>query len=135
MKSLRTISSIILCLLVIISSTNFMVGIHLCSGNVQDIALFEKADSCPNEKKMPPCHRHESKPCCEDQTIIHESQDIKSDIFKLRLSAIPVFDIAQSFIVNSEIIPSEPSARVKYFHYDSPLRSSDLIVEHQVFLI
>lgn len=135
MKVFRTISSIVLSLLVIVSSSSFMVGIHLCSGNVQDVALFTEANSCVNEKKMPPCHKQESKPCCEDQTIIYEGQNIKTDVFKLHLSAIPALDIEQSFILISEIIPSAPFSRMKYHNYDSPLRSPDLTLAHQVFLI
>lgn len=135
MKVFRTISSIVLSLLVIVSSSSFMVGIHLCSGNIQDVALFTKANSCANEKKMPPCHKQESTPCCEDQAIIHEGQDIKSDVFKLHLSAIPALDIEQSFILISEVIPSAPFSRIKYYNYDSPLRSTDRTVAHQVFLI
>lgn len=135
MNLFRTISSIAFCLLVVISSSSFMVGIHLCGGNIQDVALFTKANSCANEKKMPPCHKHESTPCCEDQAIIHEGQDIKSDAFKLQLSAIPVLDIEQSFVLVSEVIPSAPFSRIKYYNYDSPLRSTDLTVAHQLFLI
>lgn len=135
MNLFRTISSIVFCLLVVISSSSFMVGIHLCGGNIQDVALFTKANSCANEKKMPPCNKHETTPCCEDQTIIHEGQDIKSDAFKLQLSAIPVLDIEQSFVLVSEVIPSAPFSCIKYYNYDSPLRSTDLMVAHQVFLI
>jgi len=46
MKSLRTITSLTLALLVFVSSTSFMVGMHICSGEVQNIALFTKAEGC-----------------------------------------------------------------------------------------
>ena len=135
MKLLRTLSTLALCLLVLLSSSSFMVGIHLCSGNVRDVALFTEAERCVNEKKVPPCHRHESKSCCEDQHIIHEGQDIKSDVAKLHLATFPSVDIDQPLILIAEIIPSASVARIKYYNYDPPLRSSDLTVSLQVFLI
>ena len=135
MKLFRIISTIAFCLLVLISASSFMVGIHVCSGNVQDVALFSKANSCANEKKMPPCHKHESKPCCEDQTVIHEGQDIKSDLSKTQLSAIPALDMAQPLVLIAAIIPATDFERTKFFNYDPPLRSFDITVAIQVFLI
>jgi hypothetical protein len=38
-------------------------------------------------------------------------------------------------VLVSEIIPGSPIARFRYYYYDPPLRSCDLTVEHQVFLI
>lgn len=134
MNFFRIISSIAFCLLVLISSSSFVVGIHLCGGDIKDVTFFSKANSCANEKKMPPCHRHESTPCCKDQTIIHQGQDIKRDTLKLQLSAIPVLHIGQSFVLVSEVIPSGPFPLNNY-NYNSPLLSTDLTVAHQVFLI
>jgi hypothetical protein len=135
MKLFRTISIVAFCLLVVFSSSSFMIGIHLCSGNIQNVALFTKAQSCANEKKMPPCHKHESKPCCEDESVIHEGQDVKSDISKLQLSPVHTIDIDQPLVLIAEVIPSSSLARTKYYNYDPPLRWTDITVEHQVFLI
>ncbi|MBA4058250.1 MAG: hypothetical protein C0490_26270 [Marivirga sp.] len=135
MKLFRTISIIAFCLLVVFSSSSFMIGIHICSGNIQDVALFTKAQSCANEKKMPPCHKQESKPCCEDESVIHEGQDVKSDISKLQLAPVPVVDIDKPLVLIAEVIPSASLAKTKYYNYDPPLRSTDLTVSFQVFLI
>jgi len=135
MKLFQIISTIAFCLLVFISSSSFIIGIHLCRGNVQDVALFTKAESCVNEKKVPPCHRHESKPCCEDETVIHQGQDIKAGITKVELLALPAIDIDQPLVLIAEVIPSAPESHFQYFHYDPPFRSSDLTVSFQVFLI
>jgi hypothetical protein len=135
MKLFRIISIVAFCLLVVFSSSSFMIGIHICSGSVQDVALFTKAQSCANEKKMPPCHKKESKPCCEDKSVIHEGQDIKSDVSKLQLAPVPVIDIDQPLVLIAEVIPSSSLARTEYHNYDPPLRWTDITVEHQVFLI
>lgn len=112
-----------------------MIGIHMCSGNIQDVALFTKAQSCANEKKVPPCHKQESKPCCEDETVIHQGQDVKSDILKLQLSPVPATVIDQALVLIAEVIPSSSRAGTEYYNYDPPLRSTDLTVSFQVFLI
>lgn len=135
MKAIRSITAVILALLVLVSSTSFMVGMHLCMGEIQKVALFSKADSCEKEQSLPPCHRHTNAPCCEDETVIHDSDDLKASIAHIHLSVPAPVDIEQPLLLISEVIPSAPLSRVKYFNYDPPLRSCDLTVEHQVFLI
>jgi hypothetical protein len=135
MKVRRSISAVILAIMVLVSSTSFMVGMHLCMGEVQNIALFSKADSCEKEESLPPCHRHTKAPCCEDETVIHEADDFKASLAHYHVPVPAPTDIEQPLILISEVIPTAPLARFSYYHYDSPLRSCDLTVEHQVFLI
>jgi hypothetical protein len=122
-------------MLVLVSSTSFMVGMHLCMGKVQAVALFDKAEGCEKEQSLPPCHRHQKAPCCEDETIIHESEDFKTGVSEIQVMLPLPVEIEQAFTFVSEIIPSAPLSRIKYCNYDPPLRSCDLTVEHQVFLI
>ena len=135
MKAFRTIAAILLALLVLVSSTSFMIGMHICMGDVQNIALFSKAEGCEMEQNLPPCHRHLKAPCCEDETVIHEADDIKADIAQIHIDRPSPIDVDHSLVFISEIIPSTPLARIQYYNYDPPLRSWDLTVEHQVFLI
>ncbi|MEO7989299.1 MAG: hypothetical protein ABI663_07140 [Chryseolinea sp.] len=135
MKQYRSILSSAFAILVLFSSSSFMVGIHLCSGHIQDIAVFSQAEKCAMEKQMPPCHRHETKSCCEDQTIIHDAQDFKGNISQISIAAPPVFDIVQPAVLISEVIPSSVVS-VRYFaDYDPPLPPTDITVDLQVFLI
>jgi hypothetical protein len=135
MKKIRSISAVLLALLVLVSSTSFMIGMHFCMGEVQSIALFSKADSCEKEQNLPPCHRHERAPCCADETVIHKGDDFKASIAHLHIVAPLPLDIEAPLILISEVIPSTPLSRIQYYNYDPPLRSWDLTVEHQVFLI
>lgn len=134
MKAVRSISAVALAILVLVSSTSFMVGMHLCMGAVQNIALFAKAESCEKESS-PPCHRHTKAPCCDDETVIHKSDDLKASIEHMHVSIAAPMDLDQPLILISEVIPTAPLSRFKYYNYDPPLRSYDLTVEHQVFLI
>jgi hypothetical protein len=135
MKVFRTISSLALAFLVLVSSTSFMIGMHICMGEVQNIAFFSKADACEKEQSLPPCHKHTKPPCCEDETLIHKAEDFKVSIANLDISAPVTIDIEQPLVLIAEVIPTAPVARTQYYNYDPPLRSCDLTVEHQVFLI
>lgn len=135
MKAVRSISAVLLAILVLASSTNFMVGMHICMGEVQNIALFGKADSCQKEKDLPPCHRHMKPACCEDQVVVHEASDFKGSVEHIHLVAPTAYDVEQPMILISEVIPASPIAQIKHYNYDPPLRSCNLTVEHQVFLI
>ncbi len=112
-----------------------MVGFHLCGGQIQNIALFTKAEGCEMEKQMPPCHRHESKPCCQDETIVHDAQDFKGNLSKISIAAPSVFDMVQPAVLIAEVIPSSIISFKNYAYYDPPLRPTDITVDFQIFLI
>ena len=135
MKAIRKISAVLLALLVLMSTTSFVVGFHICMGEIQNVALFGKADSCEKEKSLPACHRHSKAPCCADETFFHEGNDFKASVEHIHIVAPTPVDIEQPLVLISEVIPAAPISRTQYYNYDPPLRSCDLTVEHQVFLI
>lgn len=135
MKAIRSISAVLLAILVLVSSTSFMVGMHLCMGEVQNIALFGKADSCEKEMALPACHKHMKPSCCEDETLIHEGTDFKGSIEHIQIVFPAPIGLEQPNVLISEVIPASPVAQFKYSNYDPPSRSCDLTLEHQVFLI
>lgn len=135
MKAFRTISSILLMLLVLVSSTSFIVGMHVCMGDVQNVAIFAKADGCEKERQLPPCHRETSEPCCEDEALMHDAEELKVSSAPAHINTLVASDIGQAVAVIAEIIPSAPIFTTRYTHYIPPLRSADLTVEHRVFLI
>jgi hypothetical protein len=135
MKVFRSISAILLVFLVLVSSTSFIIGMHLCMGEIQNIAFFSKADGCPKEQSLPPCHRHTTAPCCEDETVIHKGNDFKASIAQPHILVQPPVEIEQPLVLVSEIIPTAPIARIQYYNYDPPLRSCNFTIQYQVFLI
>jgi hypothetical protein len=135
MKTFRSILASIFSVLVLISSTSFMVGIHFCMGHVENIALFTKAEGCEKEKSLPPCHKHIKIPCCEDETVVHKADDVKAPTFDIQIVAPTDIKIEHPYVLISEVIPSAPLLGFHYYDYNPPLRSYDLTVEHQVFLI
>jgi hypothetical protein len=135
MKLFRSILSIAFALLVLFSSSSFMVGIHLCGGQIENIALFTKSDGCDMEKKMPACHKPQTKPCCDDETIIHNGEDFKVTITDVSISPNPASDMELPHVIISEVIPSAPVSLTSFHHYSPPLRAADLTISFKVFLI
>lgn len=135
MKAFRTISATLLAILILVSSTSFMIGIHRCGGEVLNVALFKKADSCEKEQPMPPCHRHSKTSCCEDETVVHTSNDFKSSASLAVVGAFGTPVMLVPFTLVSEVIPSTSILHLEWADYSPPLPAHDLTVEHQVFLI
>jgi hypothetical protein len=134
MKIVRTIAAVILAFLVLVSSTNFVIGVHYCMGKVKDVAFLTKADACKNETKLPPCHK-QTKPCCEDETILHKGDDLKAPVNQLDFTLPVAIEMEQPLVLLAEIIPSSPVAHREHYLYDPPLRSYDITLAHHVFLI
>jgi hypothetical protein len=135
MKQFRSILSVLFAFLVLFSSSNIMVGLHLCSGQIQNIALFSKAESCEMEKRMPPCHRHESQSCCDDETIVHNGEDFNAPATAVSMGPVFALDIELPPVPISEVIPCSPVSNSRLYNYDPPVRAADLTVSLHVFLI
>jgi hypothetical protein len=135
MKYYRSILSMLFAVLVLFSSSSFVIGIHLCAGHVQDIALFSSAEDCGMEVAIPICHRPGSKPCCENQAIVHQGDDFKASVNGVMLPQILAIDLELPHVLLSEIIPSRQVTAVQFYNYDPPLPQTDLTVSLQVFLI
>jgi hypothetical protein len=135
MKLIRSISAIILALLVVFSSSSFIVGIHWCGGHVQDFAIFTKAEVCPMEKNFPPCHKQVKNHCCEDQTVAHEGSGFKASVNTISFEMPFVAEANVASVIISQIIPDSPSSVIRYPDYDPPTPTIDVTVDLQVFLI
>ncbi|MBW3545036.1 MAG: hypothetical protein KY428_05435 [Bacteroidetes bacterium] len=84
MSLLRRTLFITLSLLMLVSSIGLSVGLHMCSGALQDMALFHKAEACSMEHKQQPpaCHgeaddqdHNTGNDCCQDSLIVIDGID------------------------------------------------------------
>lgn len=137
MKVFRTIYSILLAVLVLLSSTSFQVGMHFCQGEVRDIAIFSKASGCEKERQLPPCHRHTKSSCCDDETVVHEADELaaSSQPKSPGVDSFDQLDIDLPFVLISEVIPSSPTSQHPFDYYRPPLISDDLTVAFRSLLI
>jgi hypothetical protein len=135
-KAIRSISALVLALLVMLSSTSFMVGVHFCMGEVKSISFFTKAEQCPKQQSnLPLCHKHMQSNCCQDKSVLHEGDDFKNNMQSLTFDSPVIAVVLVHTVLISEIIPSSKAALSFYPAYDPPLPSDDLTVDLQVFLI
>jgi len=134
MKVIRSISSIILALLVLTASSSFYVGVHVCGGAVKAVAFLEEADGCGHQS-LPPCHQQAMKGCCEDESIVHNGEDFKTYSTQITIAPSPFVDMVQPSVLLAEIVPSAPLSKIQHYNYDPPLREIDRTIDLQVFLI
>lgn len=134
MKMLRPMLSCLLALLVLVSGTSFMVGVHHCNGHIQDVSLFGKADPCPMERQLPLCHKKVNT-CCDDNTVVHEAQDFKASASGIHCAHAPLIAALASSIVISELIPVTVSKAPSGVDYSPPPFAPDLNIALSTFRI
>ncbi|MBX2956592.1 MAG: hypothetical protein KF846_10560 [Cyclobacteriaceae bacterium] len=134
MKLFRTISSLLLAVLVLMASSSFYVGVHYCGGSVKAVAFLNEADGCGHQQ-LPPCHRKAMKGCCEDDQIVHERIDFKT-VDALSFESIMATPVVHHTIVLAEVIPTANANPTNYFSDHPPaLTGHDIIISIQSFLI
>ncbi len=139
MKLLKTILSVSLALMVLISSSSFVVNMHFCGGQVQSISFIEDADPCPMEVQLPPCHKNiaiKKSGCCEDKHLSFEGKDFNSQIkdFSTQTSQVANWVSAQPVIMDVIQI-NESLVFSNHIPYKPPIVQRDIPVLIHSFLI
>lgn len=136
MKRLTPILSIFLALLVLLSSTSFMVGMHRCNGELKEISFLSDADGCGHQKNVPPCHRAHEKSCCENGNVVHEGTDFSHHVSGFELVPFALaFPVVVTNVVISLVIPESAASQLDLPDYDIPIPVSDRPVANCVLLI
>ena len=144
-----------LSLLVLMSSISFSVGMHLCGGAIQDLALFHKAAACSMEQEQQPlpCHKQEDgeqgsantdnqqdvnsdMSCCQDNLVVMD--DVDSAVASKATVLLKSPD--QQFIAVLQtaflfLFPQEEAPKASHLSYASPPLVRDIPVFVQSFLI
>ncbi len=134
MKMLRSIVSVVLMTLVLISSTSFIVGVHHCNGRVHDVSLLSDADECPMERQLPPCHKPKNS-CCTNERIIHEADDFNASVAPSAPEHSPLVAELAPPVVIAFIIPERAASFHTFDAYSPPDPSGDLNVVFSIFRI
>ena len=139
MKYLKTITSVILAVLVLVSSSSFTVNMHLCGGSLQSVSLIEEAAPCPMEVQLPPCHKGIAKQksdCCQDSHFAFEGKDFSYSFHDLNnvVSLNSDYSIVLPYIM--DIVETElVIAASDYLTYTPPIFERDIPLLIQSFLI
>jgi hypothetical protein len=139
MKVLKPIVSSLLALLVLVSSSSFMVNMHFCGGQMQSVSLIEDADACPMEIQLPPCHRKmeiKKTGCCEDKHVAFEGKDFNAKVQDFSLLNWQAINWVDSLPVIMEVVQlNEALALSNHTPYKPPIVERDIPVLVQSFLI
>ncbi|MEJ1241713.1 hypothetical protein WBG78_26450 [Chryseolinea sp. T2] len=125
MKRLRPIVTLMLAVLVLISGTSFIVGVHRCGGHVASVALFSKAEPCGMEMQMPPCHKP-VKPCCSDESVVHDGDDFKPASVNIHVAPSPLIAELASPVVISILVPELPAIQFPHIDSSPPTAAPDI---------
>ncbi|WP_373056407.1 hypothetical protein [Zunongwangia sp. H14] len=133
---LQKISAFSLALLVLFSTSSFVVDQHFCGKFLVDSAVFSKAESCG-------VHFHEQSSsqkedlrdlCCNQKKIIVDGQDeLQSSIAKHELFQQVFLVVSPSLWVH--IFKEQTRQAVPFKNYSPPLLVYDIPTLNQVFLI
>lgn len=136
MNSGKQILYIVLCFMTLLSTSSFIIGIHRCKKQADDIALFSKAVHCAHEQITHSCccHSPASKGCCSDDTIIHRSDEPVSSA-EVNITMPKFKETSENNFVLAETIPAFPVLFVGHADHDPPAKSHDLVVILLTFLI
>jgi hypothetical protein len=126
---------VLLALLVLVSGTSFMVGVHHCDGHIAGVALFSQADPCPMEQQLPPCHKAVKNTCCSDERIVHESDDLKPAVAHIHVAPAPLVAELASPVVIATLIPDAPTIQLRPANFSPPLTSPDINIGLSKFQI
>jgi hypothetical protein len=139
MKVLKSIVSSLLALLVLVSSSSFMVNMHFCGGHMQSVSLIEEAAPCPMEVELPPCHKKveiKKSGCCEDKHVAFEGKDFSAKIQDFSLHYWQAINWVASLPVIMEVVQVNESLTFSnHTPYKPPLLERDIPVLIQTFLI
>jgi|SRR5690606_12767702 len=142
MRILQTIVSFVLAALVLVSSTTFTVGLHVCRGHVSDIAVMQEAQPCAMELMAvelgfadEDCGMTSKMKCCEDRTLSFEGTDYQYKAAK----SLTLHDLTTVQAVLPALLgfvsPSQSSTYAPSHSYKPPLIHRDVTILVQSFLI
>lgn len=106
-KQLKKNISILLIVVIAISSSNWLINLHFCGGNIVSFGLFVSANSCGMETDLNSCENGESdnlhkKSCCSDHSVSVSSNDLLQ-IKSSNNKKLPTLDLsmASTLVINS----------------------------------
>jgi hypothetical protein len=151
MITLNKISKVyapVMALMILLSSSTFIVDFHFCQGHLKSFSLFGEAKNCHElAGQMASCKHHqkldledlacsdEDKNCCSNNTI-HFEPEIDNQYLTLDFVIIHSYVFVVSSVIPSfEIFIKSVNVVNDFLHYKPPLIQKDISVLFETFLI
>jgi hypothetical protein len=143
MKLFKRIILLTLTLLVLVSSTGISVGMHLCGGELEDLAFFGAKADCPMEQQketLPPCHQvpgaGDLADCCDDHILVFEHSEASAATkAQLLAKTLDLKFVAAFKVVILQLFAPETERASTYALYTDPPLARDIPVLVQAFLL
>ncbi len=136
----------IMALMILMSSSTFIVDFHYCQGHLKSFSLFGKAKNCHElAGQMASCKHHqklelddiscseEDKNCCSNNTLLFESENdyqyLTSDFVLIDSYVFEVSNVISSF----EIFNRSVNVLNDFLLYKAPLIQKDISVLYETF--
>lgn len=113
----RLLYACLMAALVLMASTSFYVGMHVCGDRVRAVALLDEADGCGHQS-LPPCHRKTAGNCCSNEILEHDGELVFATLFTLNPQ--PQFVFLQFILLPIFLIRPQYLFSGKLFHSGSP---------------
>jgi len=133
----RPIFLITMCALALLSTSNFIIGIHICGKNLDTVSFLSHANNCQNKETNSSCScgATKSEHCCNNEAIIHQASDSIFSPTYIHYKSPTAVGIDHSTIAVSEIVPTHQRLFAEHFNYDPPPLSRDLALIFLTLLI
>ncbi|MEZ4848219.1 MAG: hypothetical protein R3B93_06300 [Bacteroidia bacterium] len=144
---LRKATNIILAITILLSSSGFVIQKHYCQEELQNVAVFIKAEPCHKKvsEETRSCsltdsnyHKHNNglkkKDCCSDKLeYIKSEQELQSQVPEIEIVNNPILLGLISLVLKIEL-PDESVALPHFLNYKPPLLVWNLPLSLQTFL-
>jgi len=138
MNIFRKIASISLSILLLVSTTSFVVDEHYCGNMLVDATIFGKASNCFCEEydnsKIKDNLSIESDSCCSENQIIHESNNEIKKVLNELSSENSLF-LHSYFYTYIDLFEGLENSFTPFRNYLPPLIITDIQVINEAFLI
>lgn len=146
LKTFRTIVSVFLSFVVLLSSTGFSFSMHYCVGRMESISLLPQARPCKMADDKAVCTRDHHAPECEHETANIEDPGCCSDHsiqvsgqdHPAQIASFPAPHVQMALVLNAvaTLLIDVPHTDTHSFQaYSPPLTNRDITILVQSFLI
>jgi hypothetical protein len=139
LKKIKSISAVLLALLVFVSTNSFAVNMHFCGENLIDYSVASKAEACamhnPESTQKPDNCDLTKKDCCKDVQKVVQGQDELSKTQKTEIAPQYINFLSAYFISYAELFQPTQKNVSNFNFYSPPLLVHDIQLLDEVYLI
>lgn len=138
MKQFKSITSVVLALLVLLSTLSVTIEKHFCGDYLVDVSYFGNLQGCADEADAKDCDTKETiakKGCCKDEVQHIKGQDKLSKTSKEKLNFEKQQFLVAFVVVYNNLFSETSSEEKPFLNHPPPDIFKDYQALHQVYII